>query len=102
MKISKINRGSWGKVRAFFDLETEGLTIKGFKLVEGINGLFTGFPSEKDKDGEYRDTVWASKEVKNMVNDLAIAAYSQVEPAITESNPVEVSEGNFDDEDIPF
>ena len=41
MKIERMNKGSWGKVRAFFDLTTsEGFTMKGFKIIEGINGLF--------------------------------------------------------------
>ena len=55
-----MNKGSWGKIRAFFDLRTEeGFTMKGFKLVEGINGLFVGFPSQKGSDDEYHDTIWA-------------------------------------------
>ena len=62
MKIDRMNKGSWGKVRAFFDLQTEeGFTLKGFKLIDGISGLFVGFPSQKDQDGEYRDTIWAEK-----------------------------------------
>ena len=78
MKIGEMKKGSWGKVRAFFDLITgEGFTLKGFKLVEGINGLFVGFPSQKGKDEEYHDTVWADKELKAEVNKLAIAEYGE-------------------------
>ena len=34
MKIERMNKGNWGKVRAFFDVQTdEGFTIKGFKLI---------------------------------------------------------------------
>ena len=42
MKIDRMNKGNWGKVRAFFDLVTsEGFTIKGFKLIyNGRNGNF--------------------------------------------------------------
>ena len=73
-----MNKGNWGKIRAFFDLQTEeGFTIKGFKLVEGINGLFVGFPSQKGSDDEYYDTVWADRDVKEQVNQLAIKAYGQ-------------------------
>ena len=73
-----MNKGSWGKIRAFFDLQTEeGFTLKGFKLVEGINGLFVGFPSQKGSDEEYHDTVWAEREIKEQVNQLAIKAYGQ-------------------------
>tara|TARA_Y100000592_G_C5470421_1_gene319126 strand:- start:19 stop:300 length:282 start_codon:yes stop_codon:yes gene_type:complete len=73
MKITKINKGNWGKIKAFFDLETEeGFTIKGFKIVEGIDGIFIGFPSQKnEKDGEYYDTIWADKELKQKVEQLA-------------------------------
>ena len=73
-----MNKGSWGKIRAFFDLQTsDGFTIKGFKLVEGINGLFVGFPSQKGNDDEYYDTVWADRDVKEQVNQLAIKTYGQ-------------------------
>ena len=38
------------KTATFFDIETtEGITIKGFTLVEGTKGLFVGMPSEKGK-----------------------------------------------------
>ena len=73
-----MNKGNWGKIRAFFDLQTEeGFTIKGFKLVEGINGLFVGFPSQKGSDDEYYDTVWADRDIKEQVNQLAIKTYGQ-------------------------
>ena len=116
MKIERMTKGSWGKIRAFFDLQTEeGFTIKGFKLVEGINGLFVGFPSQKGSDEEYHDTVWADRDVEEQVNQLAIKTYGpevmapppgmsdddfppplQPEPAET---PAAVP---FSDEDIPF
>ena len=71
-----MNRGSWGKIKAFFDLQTEdGFTIKGFKLVEGTNGLFVGFPSQKGSDDEYHDTVWVEKEVREQVIELAKREY---------------------------
>ena len=71
-----MNKGSWGKIRAFFDLQTEdGFTLKGFKLVEGTNGLFVGFPSQKGNDDEYHDTVWVEKEVREQVIELAKREY---------------------------
>ena len=76
MQIERMNRGSWGKIKAFFDLQTEdGFTIKGFKLVEGTNGLFVGFPSQKGNDDEYHDTVWVEKEVREQVIELAKREY---------------------------
>ena len=65
LKIERMNKGSWGKVRAFFDIMTdEGFTIKGFKIIEGINGLFVGVPSQKGKDDEYFDTVFIAPELR--------------------------------------
>ena len=78
MKIGEMKKGSWSKIRAFFDIITEeGLTLKGFKLVEGVNGLFVGFPSQKGNDQEYHDTVWADKELKATINKLAVAEYGE-------------------------
>tara|TARA_R100001443_G_scaffold29396_1_gene42546 strand:- start:1850 stop:2194 length:345 start_codon:yes stop_codon:yes gene_type:complete len=78
MKVVEMRTGSWGKIRAFFQLETaEGFTIKNFKLVEGINGLFVGFPSEKGKDDEYHDTVWADKDLKDKVIGIAVDEYKK-------------------------
>ena len=110
-----MNKGNWGKIRAFFDLQTEeGFTIKGFKLVEGINGLFVGFPSQKGNDEEYHDTVWADRDVKEQVNQLAIKTYGQevTSPSSSIENdnfppPPEPAETDvvvapFSDDDIPF
>ena len=78
MKIGEMKKGSWNKIRAFFDIITEeGFTLKNFKLVEGINGLFVGFPSQKGNDDEYHDTVWADKELKVEVNKLALEEYGE-------------------------
>ena len=91
MKISRMTKGEWGKVRAFFDLETEeGFTIKGFKVVQGIDGLFVGFPSQKDKDGDYKDTVYADKTLKQKINQLALDYYSRV------------GSSKSDEDDLPF
>jgi len=116
LKIERINKGNWGKIRAFFDLQTEeGFTIKGFKLVEGINGLFVGFPSQKGSDDEYHDTVWADRDVKEQVNQLAIQSYGQdvmsPPPGMVNDDfppppdPVEAEvliTTPFSDDDIPF
>ena len=111
-----MNKGSWGKVRAFFDLTTdEGFIIKGFRLVEGINGLFVSMPSQKGQDGEYYDTVFADKELRDELQQVALRAYGQesVEPNPssdlsempapennTSSEPAKNEE--FSDDDIPF
>ena len=121
MKIDRMNKGEWGKLRAFFDLRTsEGIVIKGFKRVEGVNGLFAGMPSQKGKDDEYFDTVFMEREIRDKLNDLAMDEYNNpsstnTPPASTQesssSEPVQVDEvatpseegvQPFDDNDVPF
>ena len=112
-----MNKGNWGKIRAFFDLQTEeGFTIKGFKLVEGINGLFVGFPSQKGNDDEYRDTVWAERELKDDLTQLAIKEYGQEimntpigieedsfpSPPSSEAEDSPIVAEPFSEDDIPF
>ena len=133
MKISRMNKGNWGKVRAFFDLTTQdGFTIKGFKLIEGINGLFVSMPSQKGNDDEYYDTIWIdSREVREQLTNEAIKAYNNdmttaSSPMVNSDNIASVPSGQessgdnikketnlstdssdsvtpaFSDEDIPF
>ena len=111
-----MNKGQWGKLRAFFDLKTsDGFIVKGFKLVEGISGLFVGMPSTQGKDGEYYDTVFADKELRDELQQVALRAYGQESVAPTSSNemsempPPEYTTSSepakneeFSDDDIPF
>ena len=117
-----MNKGEWGKIKAFFDLRTEeGFVIKGFKLIHGINGLFVGNPSQKGNDGEYYDTIFAEKELKEELSQIAIDHYGQEvmpenEP-FTDTSNTDNSFGSvsqespdnqnsesptFTDDDIPF
>ena len=121
MKIERINKGSWGKVRAFFDIRTEeGIVVKGFSLVEGINGQFVGFPSKKnEQSGEYMPTVWADEPIRAELLKLATRAYVQDSVAAPDStNSAEPTDGSgvtsaapqsepakneeFNEDDIPF
>lgn len=68
-------------LKAFFDLETtEGITIKGFKIADGKNGLFVGVPSDQDKNdkGKYWDKVLMTKEIKEKLTAMALDEYSKV------------------------
>lgn len=115
LEIERMNKGQWGKLRAFFDLKTnEGFVVKGFKLVEGISGLFVGMPSTQGKDGEYYDTVFADKELREELQQVALRAYGQdsVEsnttpsPEMADQSEVKANEPakneEFSDDDIPF
>ena len=78
MKIVRMKVGEWGKLRAFFDVETtEGIVIKGFKLIEGINGIFVSNPSVKDDDGNYQDQVFLRKPTKDVLTEMALKCHKQ-------------------------
>ena len=126
----KLEDGQFGKLKAFFDLRTEeGIVIKGFKVVEGVNGLFVGLPSQKDKENDengqpvYRDTVFMERITRDKLNDLAMDEYNN--PSSTNTTPTSRTEGGeggsstpvqvdevatpskegvqpFDDNDVPF
>jgi DNA-binding cell septation regulator SpoVG len=114
LEIERMNKGEWGKIRAFFDMKTEeGFILKGFKLINGTNGMFVGFPSQKGQDDQYYDTIYADKELKEQVNQAAMkyyggdimtggydqsAGFNQAPPA-NDAPPVD--DAAFDD-DIPF
>ncbi len=115
-----MNKGEWGKIKAFFDIRTsEGFVIKGFKIIEGINGLFVGMPSQKGTDDEYFDTTYADRELKDELSQMAIDYFGQdIMPANTQSNEsnapsmsqsepgndsqVKTDNSPITDDDIPF
>ena len=75
MRINRMHKGNYGKVRAFFDVEViEGFTVKGFKIVDGDNGLFVSYPSTKQKE-QYLDQVWLSNNLKEELTELGINQY---------------------------
>ena len=109
MKVGRIKTGEWGKLRAFFDLEVGGFTIKGFKIVEGSNGLFVSMPSQKNEEGEYNDTVWVDKDTRSKLNEVALEAYSKgdtprrMSGGSSEIDRIHTSNSYADkDEGIPF
>jgi stage V sporulation protein G len=76
--MSALDNSSNGSLKAFFDFETsDGIVIKGFKLVNGPNGLFVSAPSDKGKDGKYYDSVILPKEMKSTLEKLALDEYKK-------------------------
>ena len=82
MIVTRINRGSWGKVKAFVDVKTaEGFEIKGFKVVEGSNGLFVGMPSESyEEDGEtkWRNLVYINDTARSNFEASVLNRYHDI------------------------
>jgi len=82
MKVVRINplkENSNSKTAAFFDIQTsEGITIKGFKLINGPHGLFISAPNQKSKDGKYYDTVIIPKEAIEDLQKTVIDEYNKL------------------------
>lgn len=77
MEIVGIRQVNIGKIRATVDVQTsEGFIIRGFKVVEGDNGLFVAMPSEKTRTGKYVDLVRIDdRSLKEMLEALVLDAY---------------------------
>lgn len=107
LTIERITKGPWGKILAYFDLRTtDGLVIKGFKLISGDKGHFVGMPSQKNKDGLYFDQVYCDTDVKGDILDLALDSFGGIQqpPADRpgETPPPTGASGQAGDDDIPF
>ena len=77
MEIARMTKGSWGKIVAFFDLKIQGMTIKGWKLISGNDGLFVGVPSIKKEDDSYDNIVIIDKDVIVNLQDIANKHYDE-------------------------
>lgn len=75
-RIHKIDGES--KIKAFVDISLGGVVVRGLRVVDGSNGLFVGMPCHQGKDGKWYDTVYlTTKEIKQELNDLILAAYKE-------------------------
>lgn len=71
---AKVVRANQVDDLVFFDVEINGVTIYGCKVVEGKNGDFISFPSHKGKDGKYYNHAYIK-----LSDDQAKDIISQVE-----------------------
>lgn len=73
---AKVVRANQVNDVVFFDVEINGVTIYGCKVVEGKNGDFISFPSHKGKDGKYWNHVYIklsdddTKEIISQVENM--------------------------------
>jgi len=81
MKIVRMNplkNNSGSKTVAFFDMQTnDGIVIKGFRIVNGTNGLFVSSPDDKGKDGKYYESVILPKQMKDELQQIALEEYNK-------------------------
>lgn len=52
------------------DVEINGITIYGMRVVEGKNGDFLSFPQNKGRDGKYYSICWAKLSEKDQTDIL--------------------------------
>lgn len=100
MTISRLHLFDSGNTKAFVDLETnEGIILKGFKLIHGPTGLFVGAPSEKGKDGKWRESIIIPKELRTEINSMVISEYDRMRTSMPSSAAPEIEEH---ESDLPF
>jgi DNA-binding cell septation regulator SpoVG len=81
MKILRVNSVKSGatKTAAFFDFQTDDdITIRGFRIVNGANGLFVAPPDHKGKDGKYYETIILPKSMKAELQKLALEEFGKL------------------------
>ena len=83
MKIIRINplrSDSKSRTAAFLDVQTkDGIIIKGFRLVNGSNGMFLSSPDEKGKDGKFYEKVILPVEMKKELEQMAIEEFNNMQ-----------------------
>lgn len=79
IKIFPIKNGQT-KVRAFAQLVLNNcFKISGLRIIEGDNGLFIGYPSEKGKDGKYYEVVHPiNRKGVDVIQDSLLRQYEQI------------------------
>ncbi len=76
VRMNHLSNDSGSKTSAYFDIKTDdGIIIKGFKLVNGANGMFMSSPNDKGKDGKYYDSVILPKEMKQNLEKMALTEF---------------------------
>jgi DNA-binding cell septation regulator SpoVG len=74
---AKVTRANQVGDTVFFDMEVNGVTIYGCKVVEGSKGDFISFPSHKGKDGKYYNHAWVK-----LTDEQSKEIIAQVEEAL--------------------
>ena len=93
VSVKRINRFEGeGSLRAFCDVViSDAILIKGIRVVEGKKGLFVSMPREEGKDGQWYDNVIPlSKEVRQHLSEVVLAAYQSGDGSLKEREVVEL------------
>ena len=73
-------------LKAFVNIVIDdAFIIKNIKIIEGKNGLFIAMPSQKNRNGEYRDIAHPlNTDTRNEVEKLIIEKYNETVKASSE------------------
>jgi stage V sporulation protein G len=71
-----LNEGE-SKIKANASIKLEDcFVVKGLRIIEGSNGLFTAMPSKKNASGDYVDVCFpVTAEARAAINDEILRAY---------------------------
>ena len=74
--IRKVN--GEGKCKAIADVRIgEGLLIKGFYVMKGVNGIFVGLPKKASKDGRWFDILELEDSLKRVIENKVLESYER-------------------------
>lgn len=77
-KVARLHKfDGTSAIKAMCDIAvSDQIVIKGFRIVEGKNGLFVGVPQEKGKNGKWYDNVFPlTPEVREAIDKTVLSAY---------------------------
>ena len=83
IKAIKVYPIKEGNLKAYVDISIDdAIIVKGFKVMDGKNGLFVAMPSVQNKrDDKYYETVSCNNtEVKDDLSNTVLAAYKREVP----------------------
>jgi len=78
-KVSRMHKlDGEGAIKAFCDVAiSDEFIVKGFRVVEGKEGLFVGLPQDTGKDGKWYDRAFPlNASVREALNAAVLSAYA--------------------------
>ena len=77
-KVTRLHKfNGQGPTKAVCDVAiSDAFLVKGFRIVEGKNGLFVGVPQDVGKDGKWYDNAFPlTTAVREELNKAVLSAY---------------------------
>ena len=73
-----------GKLKAFANVKFGGsLIIRGFSVLDGVNGIFVKVPAKLAKDGRWIDMVAVDDFLKQGIEEKVLEAYDKETDGVT-------------------